>query len=360
MEILLLLLIVPVGWPFIAKAVWGHEYTIQELVLNIVVAAVLASGVWAAGRYAQMRDVEIINGAVTNKSRERVSCTHSYSCRCTKNSKGEESCDTCYEHINDYDWVLRTSAGDTRIDINRIDRQGSNQPPRFTAANIGDPVAVEHAHVNYVKAAPGSLFHDKGAVLTSLPLPAYPNAVHDYHYVNRVLAVGVVVPDLTVWNREIAMTLREVGPKKQVNFVVLFANTDSPTYAQALERAWLGGKKNDVIVVLGTPKYPDISWVRVISWTDRHDFKVALRDRLMDLKTVDREKVVSILRDDTTKAFTIKNMEDFKYLSYEVDPPLWVTILAFLLSSAASIGLSIYFSQNDVSILGGTSRRRFP
>ena len=356
---MLLLLIVPVGWPFIAKAVWGHEYTVQELLLNIVIAALLASGVWAAGRYAQMRDVEVINGAVVSKSRERVSCSHSYSCNCTKNSKSEESCSTCYEHSNDYDWVLRTTAGNSNIDINRVDRQGSREPPRFSAANVGDPVAVEHAHVNYIKAASGSLFHDKGAVLSSLPMPAYPHSVHDYHYVNRALSVGVTVPDLNLWNRDIAMTLRDLGPKKQVNFVLLFANTDSPTYAQALERAWLGGKKNDVIVVLGTPKYPYISWVRVLSWTDRHDFKVALRDHLLDLKTVDREKVISILRDDTAKAFTAKNMEDFKYLSYEVDPPLWVTILAFILSSAASIGLSIYFIQNDISAIPGSGRRRF-
>lgn len=349
-EILLLLLIVPVGWPFIAKAVWGREYSFQELALNILLASALAGGVWAAGRYSQMRDIEIINGAVTSKYRATVSCSHSYSCNCSTDSKGNQSCSTCHEHFNDYDWVLRTSANNENLTISRTDRQGAMEPWRYTRANVGDPVAVEHAHVNYVKAASSSLFHDKGATLTPLALPAYPNSVYDYHYVKRALSAGVAVPDLEQWNTDLAMTLRELGPQKQVNFVVVFANTDSPAYAQALEHAWLGGKKNDVVVVLGTPKYPTISWVRVLSWTDRQDFKVALRDHLLDLKTVDRDKVMAFLKADTQAAFVRKNMEDFAYLKYEIDPPLWVSILAFLLSSMSSVGLSYYFSKNEVTV----------
>jgi hypothetical protein len=350
LEILLLLLIVPLGWPFIAKAVWGHEYSFQELALSVVLASALAAGMWGAGRYAQMRDVEIINGAVTGKTRETVSCEHSYSCNCTRDSEGKESCSTCYEHFNDYDWILHTSADGEKIEISRVDRQGSSEPPRYSAARIGDPVALEHAHVNYVKAASGSLFHDKGEVLTTLPVPTYPNSVHDYHYVNRVLTVGgVAVPDLAQWNTDIAMVLRELGPKKEVNFVVVFANTDSPTYAQALERAWIGGKKNDVIVVLGTPKYPEIGWVRVLSWTDNQGFKIALRNRLQELPTVDREKVMAVLQEETTLNFVRKRMRDFEYLKSEIDPPLWVSILAFILSAAASIGLSIYYSKNEVT-----------
>jgi uncharacterized integral membrane protein len=180
--------------------------------------------------------------------------------------------------------------------------------------------------------------------------------VFDYHYANRVLSVGVAVPDINEWNRDIALALRELGPRKQANFVVTFVNNGNPGYAQALERAWIGGKKNDVILVLGTPKYPEISWVRVLSWTDRQDFKVRLRDDVLDLKTVDREKIIQILAADTDKMFQRKRMADFEYLKWEIDPPLWVSILAFIISAAASIGLSVYFSRNEVtykSLFGG-------
>lgn len=356
MEILLLLLIVPVGWPFIAKAVWKQEYSFQELSMNVVIAAVLATGLWYAGRYVEMRDVEIVNGAVIGKSRNWVPCSHSHSCNCRKTGKNTRTCDTCYDHSNDYDWVLKTSVNGQTFEISRVDRQGLREPPRYTAAKIGDPVAVEHAHENYVKAARGSLFHDKGEVLTNLPIPTYPNTVHDYHYVNRVLSAGVAVPDIAQWNQDLALALRDVGPRKEVNFVVAFANTGNPTYAQALERAWVNGKKNDVIVVLGTPKYPEISWVRVLSWTDRQDFKVRLRDDIFDLKTVDREKILQVMVANTDLMFKRKSMADFEYLKWEIDPPLWASVLAFFLSAGASIWLSIYFSRNTVtykSVFGG-------
>lgn len=351
MESLLLLLLVPIGWPFIAKAVWGHEYTFQELALNIVVACVIASGVWYAGRYVQMRDVEIINGAVIGKSRETVSCSHSYSCRCTTNSKGQKSCSTCYRHSNDYDWVLRTNVG-PNIEVSRVDSQGSTEPGRYRRAQVGDPVAVENAYENYVKASAGSLFHDKGSVLTNLPVPAYPNTVFDYHYVNRALAVGVTVPDLAQWNLDIANALRQLGPSKQVNFVVVFAGTSQTSYAQALEREWVGGKKNDVIVVLGTPKYPELSWVRVLSWTDREKFKVGLRDELLDMKVVDRSAVMAALTTATAASYQRKSMKDFEYLKYDIEPPVWVLILAFVLSAGTSVGLSRYFSKHDVTFAG--------
>lgn len=356
MEILLLLLVIPVGWPFIAKAVWKQEYSFQELTLNVLIAALLAYGLWHAGRYVEMRDVEIVNGAITGKSRVRVSCEHSYSCNCRKDSKGHRTCDTCYDHLNDYDWVLKSSVNGQTFTIKRVDRQGIREPQRYSIAQVGDPVAVEHAHVNYVKAARGSLFHDKGEVLTNLAIPTYPNTVYDYHYANRVLSAGVAVPDMTEWNRDIAMALREVGPRKEVNFVVAFANTANPTYAQALERAWVGAKKNDVVLVLGTPKYPEISWVRVLSWTDRQDFKVRLRDDVLDLKTVDRAKIVELLVSNTDRMFARKSMADFEYLKWEIDPPLWASVLAFFLSAGASVGMSIYFSRNTVtfkSVFGG-------
>jgi hypothetical protein len=145
------------------------------------------------------------------------------------------------------------------------------------------------------------------------------------------------------------MALRELGPKKEANFVVAFVNGNNPTYAQALERAWIGGKKNDVVLILGTPKYPEISWVRVLSWTDKQDFKIKLRDDVLALKVVDRERIIQAMVQNTDKLFLRKQMSDFEYLKYEIDPPLWVTIFTFLTSAAASVFMSIYFSKNKVT-----------
>lgn len=358
MTTLALLLVFPLLWPFVAKAIWKHEITAAELAGNIAIGVVVVLIGWFGGRHLQTLDHEVLNGQVTGKTRQEVSCEHSYSCNCrqvcsgTGNSRTcSEVCSTCHEHSYDVDWLLRTNVGD--IEIDRVDRRGTTQPLRFERAAVGDPVAKMHGYTNYVKAAPESLFNtavEKAALARfSALVPAYPNRVYDYHYVDRVLAQGVNVPDLQAWNTDIAQRLRTLGPAKQVNLVVVFTSQKDPQYATALRAAWLGGKKNDVVVVFGAPAYPAIEWVRVVSWTDKELFKVQLRDALLSLKTADRTSVLQVVTEHVERLYVRKPMQDFEYLVHDIEPPLWLLLLLVLLSVAASVGASRYFANNRLS-----------
>lgn len=371
MTTLALLLVFPLAWPFVAKALWKHEITLGEMALNLLIGVAVVSGGWALGRYAQAADTEIINGQLTSKSGDRVSCDHSYRCNCRQTCTGtgkdrscSETCDTCYEHSYDVDWNLHTTVGDVTID--RVDRQGLSEPPRFSRALVGDPIAKTHSFQNYIKAAPDSLFNalqDK-QVLEQYKsvVPAYPDGIYDYHYVNRVLSVGVPVPDLAAWNRDLAMRLRTLGPSKQANVVIVFTREKDAQFANGLRAAWLGGKKNDVVVVLGTPSYPTIDWVRVISWTDKEVFKVQLRDALLDLKTIDQKTVLDTIEQRVAKDFVRKHMADFAYLKNQIEPPGWAIALLVVLSIVASVGSSLYLARNNVTsngLRGGLRRYRF-
>lgn len=343
MEMLALLLIVPILIPALFKIVRPGVLAWSEIAIMTVLSALIVVILFFAGRASQTTDVEIWNGKVTGKAQVRVSCEHSYTCNCTTDAKGNTTCQTCYEHSYDYDWRLSTTVGD--ININRINRQGTKEPPRFTKAQAGDPVAAERRFTNYIKGAEQSLYRDKGAIKTVLPIPPYPISVYDYHYLNRAIAVGLVVPDIAEWNKAIALALRDLGPAKQVNFIVVLAKTDDPNYAAALERAWLGGKKNDVVLVIGAPSYPEIAWVSVLSWTDRQDFKVHLRDAVAEIKTADPVRVVQEMAKETASTFQRKKMRDFEYLLSEIEPPTWVIVLAFVLSIGMNVGLGIFFLQ---------------
>jgi hypothetical protein len=360
MEFLYIILLFPLTWPWIAKKVWNTDITWQEMGLNIIIITVACIAVWQLGRYAKMADTEIWNGQVIAKEQVRVSCEHSYQCHCKTNSKGSSSCDTCYEHINDWDWMVRTTAGD--IEIDRIDRRGSDEPPRWTSAADGQPVALPKSFDNYVKAAQLSVFHEQRAVEKQFVsmIPQYPNGVYDYHYVNRVLPMGVNIPDIVLWNNELALMLRSIGPSKQANVVIVFVNSTDATYADALNRAWLGGKKNDVIVVVGTTKYPAIDWVRVLSWTDEQIFKVQLRDELLNEKTVDRNKFLGIIAKNVVTTFKRKHMKDFEYLKDEIDPDPEIVILVALLATLGSLGLTafFYFYEVDLTDAHNIIRRR--
>jgi len=203
--------------------------------------------------------------------------------------------------------------------------------------------------VNYIKAAPDSLFHHSKDFLKKnvLPLPAYPS-VYDYQHIDRVIPVGLTLPEASEWNKKLALALRKLGPRKEANAIVVAVKTDNQEYVHALEAHWLGGKKNDIVVVLGVPEYPKISWVYVMSWTKQELFKVELRDALLALGQVAGTPVTETIEAHIAKSFVRRNMSEFEYLKDEIDPPTWVMVIAVLLATAGSIGLSFLFRRTDL------------
>lgn len=349
---LLLLLIVPLFLPLLTRYIWRHEITWAEFGINIAAGVLFVMAGYGVSMWQSTADIEVWNGQVVSKSRDRVSCRHSYSCNCRESCSGSGSsrsctttCDTCYEHSHDWDYVVKSDIG--RFEIDRIDRQGRHEPPRFARVQIGDPVAMTHYFTNYIKAAPDSLFnHLESQMLLETyegKLPDYPSSVYDYHYVNRVIASGVSIPDLAKWNQHLALTLRTLGVQRQANVVVVFTKEES-AISEAISAKWLGGKKNDVIVVIGAKNFPAPDWVRVISWTDNELFKVHLRQGIEELSELTPETFMPVLTKHVMAEFQRKNWADFDYLKPE--PPFWVLCLLFFGSLVVSMGCAIYLSRN--------------
>lgn len=352
-ELLWLILLFPMVWPFVAKRLWHTELTWQEVGMNVVLAVGLASVIWFSGRYVNAMDVEIWNGEVIGKSRVAVSCEHSYECRCT-GSGSERSCSTCYEHDEDYDWIVRSNVGN--FAISRIDRQGLHTPPRWSAVRAGDPVALEKDYMNWVKGASHSLFHEREALAAAYAgsLPDYPR-VYDYHHADRVLSVGLALPDLGDWNRALADRLRKLGPQKQANVVVVITSANKG-YVEALRAHWNGAKKNDVVVVIGARPSADggrmeISWADAFSWSKTDLVNIELRDHVGSLGLLDRDTVLETIDRTIQDTFERRPMADFEYLKAEIEPPAWVIVLTILAAIPGSLMLTLVFHRNDVTIV---------
>ena len=273
----------------------------EFLALEAAVFIVVFSGFLIA-RYSSTADVEVWSGRVVDKRQVKVSCSHSYPCNpypCNCDSKGNcSTCyHTCYDHSYDWDWNVYTSNRE-EFDIDRVDRQGVNEPPRWTRVYIGEPTALTHYYENYIKANPDSVLRRMGAAerFKNL-LPAYPSAVYDYNYVDRFVSADVAVPDAAIWNKDLQDLNADLGKKKQVNVIVLAAKTADPQYAFAIEEAWIGGKQNDIIVILGVPEYPKVSWVKIVSWTRKEELKIGLRDAIKDIGSMEkRVEIVHAIR----------------------------------------------------------------
>jgi hypothetical protein len=357
------LALIAVLWPFIAKAWLKTSLNWQEVTINIGVGFLIVSVMFFGGRYSQVSDTEIWNGQITGKQKTRVFCEHSYTCNCTTDSKGNTTCDTCYEHSNDWDWDVFSTAGN--FTINRIDRRGSDEPPRWTKVQKGQPVALEHRYTNYVQAVPQSLYHgvERGQYDHLPAVPVYPR-VYDYHYAKRAIPVGISIPDIQQWNDDIAHILRPLGPGKEANITVIFVKTDDPMYRYKVENVWQGGEKNDVTVFLGTADGKAIAWVDVMTWAlnqGNETLHVQLRDALLEIGTLDREQIISAIETMVRMYYDRPQMEDFEYLDSAIEPPLWLVILTAAVSMGISGFLTWYFHHHDVRFFKRSSfnRRRF-
>lgn len=306
-----------------------HHITWQEGIAVVTVSCLLVCTVYFVDNWSKGADKMILNGQVTSKEKNRVSCSHSYPCRCRTVSSGKTStvhCDTCYEHLFDYDWDVHSTVGG--VTINRIDRQGVNEPPRWTAVIIGEPFSVESSYYNFVKAAPLSIFNRK-SIESTVPVPGY-IGVYDYYKIDRVIKFGVTEFDTKALNDSLNNALRVLGPSKKANIVVIFHNKDSK-FTEIVKAKSLGGKINDITVLIGLNKDNTFKDVNVYSWSKNDMVNVVMRDMLLDVGKYDALAISNAITTPIKSYYVHRSIKEFEYLKEEVQVSDTVMIVLLIL-----------------------------
>lgn len=314
----------------------GKYQSLIMLPLFALPGIILIAIVFFASKSSAVSDVEIWNGQVTSKERVHGEYERSYDCRCRQECSGSgqnrscsQVCDTCYEDRYTVHWYCNTTLGRFTIDSEDSSFRSvynTPNPRRYEIINPGDPVSSANRYTNYVQAVPESLFKFTGVTGFGGMLPPYPDKIYDLYRIDRFVQVGFTFDDVAAWNHDIGMTLRELGPKKQVNLIVVVARTDDPRYASALLQAWDGANKNDVVVVLGSTDGRQLAWVDVLSWTRNELFKIQLRDELQAFGVIDRTRLLPIVARHIETSFERRQMKEFEYLADAIDPPEWLLI----------------------------------
>jgi hypothetical protein len=227
----------------------------------------------------------------------------------------------------------------------------SPDPASYTNCKKGQPASREHLYTNYVQAVPESLFNDDSELNTYADkVPVYPR-VYNFYKIDRVLQVGTGYKSAATLNDQLNDALKTLGPLKQANIIVILTDIADPSYRFAVERAWLGGEKNDIIVFLGLDK-DTIIWADVMTWALNEGnelFHVTLRDELVALGTVEDVNAVSSAVVNNVKGlYDRPNMSDYEYLKDEISPPTWVIILAIFFAIGGSLGLTFVFHRYEV------------
>lgn len=341
---------------------------------GLLISSLLLIAAFSLGKGLRTSDTEILNGQVTGKTREHGHYLQPYECNCTMQTTCSGSganqscsttrvCQTCYEDRYTVTWGCQSTIGSFRIDhLDWSSRRVYDEPDpnRYTSIANGDPVSRTNSYTNYIKAVPNSLFRPAQESLrtrfASL-VPTYPDRIYDIYRINRVMGAGINVPQANQWNAALSDMLKTLGPSHQVNAVVVFAKTDDPDYFYALQDAWVNGKKNDVVLVVGVDDFSKAPlWVDVMALTKNNVFQVKLADRIRALSTLSPDTVVPVLADTIRSDFQRRPMADFKYLEAEIDPPAWLMWLTVLAIVGAYVGFWIYVlrhpSARDYSLRG--------
>lgn len=324
-----------VVWVFALK-LFPHTISLKEGLIMLAIQTIVLSVVIAAALYRQGADTQILNGQVVGKEREKVSCEHSYKCNCyyTTSCSGTgssrsctrvEHCSTCYEHSYDVDWNVHADIGS--LTINRIDRQGLDEPPRWSQVQIGEPFSKSDSYYNYIKASPFSIFN-KQQLDQNIAVPSYPG-IFDYYKINRIINFGSEYPVDGELNDLLNISLKELGPKKHVNIVVFLHNKGS-TYSQIIKTKHLGGKINDVYVVIDISKEGVFNDVAVFSWSKSDLVNVKIRDDLLDIGKYDAKMMDKVISSNIYEHYVPRSIEDFKYLEDDVEIPKWAAWFAMI------------------------------
>lgn len=354
MNLIYLIILIPILSPLIGLLIWKHEITATEFVLNVIAACLVTVGVYYATAYAQMADYQILNGEVIEKYQDSVPCSHSYQ-TCTGSGKSR-TCTTHHEHMNDYDWVVKSTVG--KFTIDRVNRRGDREPPRWTAVKMHEAVALEDYYLNYIKGSPSSIFNKKDlqfAEKYAAQIPKYPE-VYDYHRANRVFTVGFNQNDIALWNFELSEMLKSVGPSKQANVSIILTKGLPAEYASAVNAKWLGGKKNDMTLIVGTSDGSKIEWVQVLAYSKSTSIKTYLRDAIKEHGIIDREFFMESIRSHMIRYYDRKSMDDFAYLIGTIEISETAFALIAIFSLIVSVGISYGMTRVDISLNHGFRR----
>jgi hypothetical protein len=205
------------------------------------------------------------------------------------------------------------------------------------------PAVTKHIYENKVKCAKKSVFNFQEVrkdEIKQYSLFDYPT-IDCFNY-NPILG----------WNDKNASDRLQkyngqFGSFKKVHMLILVFK-DQPYEASLMQEAyWKGGNKNEFILCIGL-KGNEITWTKVISWTDKEEVKVTVARKVKELQQLDMNKIVEIMAAEVKLKFVKKNFRDFDYLT--IEPTSTAILITFILSLLLSVGLSIYVIKNEFDL----------
>jgi hypothetical protein len=169
------------------------------------------------------------------------------------------------------------------------------------------PITRTFDFQNKIKAAPSVFSFAK--VPTNVVVFSWPQTTDNFKS-GRVLGTAQGYISNLEWDQLNAV----LGPQKQVNLIIAGFGSDDMQIAHYQQAAWIGGKKNDLVITFGgDPKKP--SWVYTFGWTESELCKRNIDTYLLHNGIT--TNFLPYLKGEVTANYKIKDWKKFDYIRIE-------------------------------------------
>ena len=343
-------LLIPLLLCIIARIKYQKEITFFEFSLCVLASfLVMFFFTWIAGM-AMTIDDELQSGYVVGKEyipehTETYVDTHT-------DANGNSHTETHTITVPD-DWDIYMDYRITRTDTRGASYGGESigclmgvnadvDESYYNRTSLGEYACWWKIYMNPLKKNTKAFFDDEKWKNYRDKIVPHPR-VYDYRKVRRIISPdGVQFKDN---NDEINMmnsALNSTG----INLGFVFTRLPHD-YSDALRNKWLGGNRNDFVIVCFVDDKNVITWVDPIGWGNEY-LKVKVRDTILngDFDTSQTSELLKIVFDAVkTDKFIVENFDKFDYLRIYLK--LWQVILLCVLNIGITLGLLYYCREND-------------
>lgn len=210
------------------------------------------------------------------------------------------------------------------------------------------PTTATRTWENKVKAAPSVFRYQK--VPENVDVFNYPTNP-DKFISGRI--VGKVGVETFKWDQMNSL----LGPQKLVNVIAVGLEDKPMADTDLIEAKWVGGKKNDIVIVFGGSKnICKPTWCRVFGWSESELCKRNLETIV--LKHGMTDKTIPFIQEEIKKNYTIFEWSKFDYLTVEVPLSGYIWLIVAVLITTG--GWIWFILLNDLDKENNPCISRFP
>lgn len=357
------LALIPTG---IGGYLWyrNHEVVWQEWLGGAAAALLTAALFHVLAVSGMTSDIETWSGQIEKATHhprwvERYTVTHHHSSGTGKNKRTWTTTETKYRTHPEH-WTAETTLGTEHEITEEFYREiksqfggvATTEQPHKSGFSSGDrntyvvynatgyvhPTTTLRHWENRIKAAP-SLF-SFAKVPTNVVVHPWPRNP-DWRESDRLLGTAELFYD----RREFDLMNSRLGPAKHVNVIMVGFLDADPKIAHWQEAAWVGGKKNDLVLCFGrATREKPAQWSYVFGWSESELCKRNLETLL--IKEPPSLALLARLEHEIVYNYVAKDWSKFDYIT--VEPPGWTYWVFFLVMAGSQSGLYVLFHRNDV------------